>query len=107
MLNESNITRSGNLFIGNRALNFGGAVFAINSSLLLKETLGNDFLQNSASRGEGAVSCMNSTIEIAGDKATEAINTELYANEEATNADEYGHMDISRKKMTLELQMDS
>ena len=64
--NRTNLILDGNFFAGNKAKNLGGAIFAEDSYLLLKETLGNTFTQNSAVCG-GAMFCSNSVIEIVAD----------------------------------------
>lgn len=61
----SHITLNGNLFVKNRALKSGGAIFAYNSSIILEETLGNIFAFNSAEIRGGAIYCIASTMETA------------------------------------------
>ena len=60
---NSNVTLDGNVFIDNKAVNFGGAIYAINSSLVLLDTLGNTFTHNSALYG-GAMFLNDSRIDI-------------------------------------------
>ena len=62
---DSNVTIDGNIFIDNEAMGFGGAIYVINSSLVLLEscTLGNRFTYNAAQSG-GAIFLNNSKIDI-------------------------------------------
>ncbi len=61
---ESNITLSGNVFVKNRAMFRGGAIYAIDNSMIIfvQETLGNTFIDNSAVEYGGALHCESSTI---------------------------------------------
>ena len=63
MTEDSNVTLDGNIFIDNEAMSFGGAIYVINSSLLLLDTLGNIFTYNAAQCG-GAIFLNNSKIDI-------------------------------------------
>jgi predicted outer membrane repeat protein len=64
--NGASITLDGNAFIQNKAAIFGGAIFANDSSLVLKETFGNTFTCNSAELDGGAIYCLHSMIAIVG-----------------------------------------
>lgn len=68
---RSTVGLNGNTFIGNRAAYSGGAIYAHNSSIILIETLGNVFTNNSAGIG-GALDCQNCNIEVLPDSYPEA-----------------------------------
>ncbi len=60
----SNVTLGGNVFNLNKATISGGAIFANNSYLIMKEGLGNTFTRNSAEFDGGAIYCFCSTLAI-------------------------------------------
>lgn len=99
---RSNVTLDGNVFIDNRALHSGGAIYADQSSLILKESMGNTFTYNSAKYLGGALLCQNCKINMTSDDATETTPVILRSHEEtvllASEADHKSGIDFLKEQ---------
>ena len=63
------------MFAVNKARDSGGAIYARDGFINLKETLGNYFIHNSASEKGGAISCIRCSIYVTCDRSTLPVST--------------------------------